>query len=244
MALAVIPARYGSTRFPGKVLHPILGKPMVQHVWERVKEAGVFQRVIIASDSDVVIRRCRQFGADVRRTAIEHSSGTSRVAEVASDLDYKIVVNIQADEPLISPPLLDLLVRRLNGTHWASVSTPIVPIRDTNRLTDHNVVKLVLNRRYEILYFSRAAIPGGFKSVPIPGQTWEHQGVYACRRDAIIAWSQAKPSALEQVEDLEQLRFFYLDMKILGVPSTYISPGVNTPEDVPRVEKIMKENRS
>jgi len=244
MTLAVIPARFESTRFPGKVLHPILGKPMIQHVWERVMHATSFQHVIIATDSDEIQRRCLDFGADVVYTIQKHSSGTSRVAEVASGLDYQIVVNVQADEPLIDPDLLDLLVRRLDETPWASVATPIVPISEESRFLDYNIVKLVSNRNYEILYFSRAAIPSGFKPVPIPGQTWEHQGVYAFRRSALLAWSHGDPSDLEKVEDLEQLRFFDLDLKILGVPSDTVSPGVNTPADLSHVEKLMKEKKS
>jgi len=244
MALAVIPARFESTRFPGKVLYPIHGKPMIQHVWERAQHAKSFRRVIIATDSDRIFQQCREFGADVVLTEREHNSGTSRVAEVAADLDHQIIVNIQADEPLIDPDLLDRLVRHLHETSWASVATPIIPITEEERLLDPNIVKLVMNRRNEILYFSRAAIPGGFHPRPIPGSTWEHQGVYAFRREALIAWSAAESTDLEKVEDLEQLRFFDLGLKILGVPSDKVSPGVNTPGDVAYVEIAMKENRS
>lgn len=241
MALAVIPARYGSTRFPGKVLHSLAGKPMVQWVWERARRATLLEDVIIATDSQAVMEVARGFGACAVMTDPEHLSGTSRVIEAVREHTTDIIVNIQGDEPLVKPGLLDNLVDELRQTPWASISTPAIPITSSERLVDPNVVKLVMNRERRILYFSRAAIPHGFEPTVTPNLSWEHQGIYAFRYEQLMALRDSEPTGLELAESLEQLRFLEADLRIVGVVSTTFAPGVNIPEDVPEVEYLLRE---
>ena len=241
MALGVIPARYGSTRFPGKVLYPLAGKPMIQWVWERVRRSTLMEDVIIATDSQAVMDTVRGFGATAVMTDPTHRTGTSRVLEAVRNITTDIVVNVQGDEPLVQPELLDNLITELRTTPWASIATPAIPITSSRRLADPNVVKLVMNRERKVLYFSRAAIPHGFKAAVVPGLSWEHQGIYAFRYDALMVVGASEPTGLELAESLEQLRFLESDLRIVGVVSATYAPGVNTPEDVPEVEHLLRE---
>jgi 3-deoxy-manno-octulosonate cytidylyltransferase (CMP-KDO synthetase) len=241
VALGVIPARYGSTRFPGKVLYPLAGKPMIQWVWERVRRSALMEDVIIATDSPVVMDIALGFGATAVMTDPAHSTGTSRVIEAVQESTTDIVVNVQGDEPLVQPELLDNLITELRATSWASIATPAIPITSSHRLADPNVVKLVMNRERKVLYFSRAAIPHGFKPTVAPGLSWEHQGIYAFRYEALMSLGNSEPTCLELAESLEQLRFLESGLRIVGVVSTTYAPGVNTPEDVPEVEHLLRE---
>jgi 3-deoxy-manno-octulosonate cytidylyltransferase (CMP-KDO synthetase) len=241
VALAVIPARYGSTRFPGKVLHPLAGKPMIQWVWERARRATLLDDVVIATDSQAVVEVARGFGASAVMTDPKHCTGTSRVIEAVQERTADIVVNIQGDEPLVSPELLDDLIAELRATPWASIATPAIAITSRERLVDPNVVKLVMNRERRILYFSRAPIPHGFEATVTRGVCWEHQGIYAFRYGPLMALRDSNPTGLELAEGLEQLRFIEADLEIVGIVSTTFSPGVNIPEDVPDVEHLLRE---
>jgi 3-deoxy-manno-octulosonate cytidylyltransferase (CMP-KDO synthetase) len=240
MALGVIPARLGSTRFPGKVLHPLAGKPMMQWVWERARQSTAIRDLVIATDSEAVRQAGEAFGARVVMTDARHESGTSRVAEAAGGCPHNIVVNIQADEPLVDPVLLDRLVHALRSTPWAHVATPALTLLDHNRLVNPNVVKLVMAHDHRVLYFSRGAIPHGFSPQPRFGATWEHQGIYAFRRSALEAWISSPPSPLEDAERLEQLRLMDAGMAFIAVIASDPSPGVNTIEDIPLVEQLLR----
>jgi len=240
MALGVIPARYGSTRFPGKVLYPLAGKPMVQWVWERASRASAIDTLVIATDSEQVGECAAGFGARVVMTRADHASGTSRVAEAARGFPHEIVVNIQADEPLVEPDLLNKLVDTLRRTSWADVATPAVALLDDQRLHDPNVVKLVIGLDRRVLFFSRGAIPHGFSPRAREGVTWEHQGIYAFRRPVVERWPSLAPSPLEEAERLEQLRLMDAGYAFIAVIAPRPCPGVNTPDDIPAVEPLLR----
>ncbi len=240
MALGVIPARLESTRFPGKVLHLVAGKPMVQWVWERARRASSLEEVVIATDSDAIERAARSFGARVVRTRSDHPSGSSRVAEAAGSFPHDVVVNIQADEPLVDPLLLDRLIAALGATAWADVATPVVALTEQRRFLDPNVVKVVLARDGRVLFFSRAPLPHGFTPRAAAGTTWEHVGIYAFKRHVLDSWASLPPSALEEAERLEQLRLMDAGYAFVAVQAEHPSPGVNTPEDVPMVESLLR----
>ncbi|MBN1425405.1 3-deoxy-manno-octulosonate cytidylyltransferase [Candidatus Fermentibacteria bacterium] len=241
MALGVIPARFGSSRFPGKVLFPLAGKPMVQWVWERARRAPAIRDLLIATDDERVRDTARGFGAEVVMTRADHPSGTSRVVEAASAFSHDIVLNIQADEPLVNPALLDLLVNALHESPWAHVATPAVALRDDARLANPNVVKLVMAKDRRVLFFSRGSIPCGFHPCARDSVTWEHQGIYAFRRSVLDAWDSLADSPLAEAEELEQLRLMDAGYLFVAVIAPQPSPGVNTPDDIPLVERLLEE---
>lgn len=240
MALGVIPARLGSTRFPGKVLYPLAGKPMIRWVWERARRASSIEEVVIATDAEAVVEAARSFGASVVLTRADHESGTSRVAEVARERSHEIIVNIQGDEPLVDPMLLDRLVDALHTAAWADVATPAVPLSDDRRLADPNVVKLVMNHERRVLYFSRGPLPHGFAPRARVGLTWEHQGIYVFRRRVLEAYASLPASILEEAEKLEQLRLMEAGYAIVAVVAEEASFGVNTVDDIPAVEQLLR----
>jgi 3-deoxy-manno-octulosonate cytidylyltransferase (CMP-KDO synthetase) len=214
---------------------------MIQWVWERAQHATLLEDVLIATDSQAVMDVALGFGARAVMTDVAHLTGTSRVIEAVEELSTDIVVNIQGDEPLVEASLVDRLIAELRDTPWASISTPAIPITSSARFTDPNVVKLVMNRERRVLYFSRAPIPHGFDPVVAPSLCWEHQGIYAFRHEALLMMRNSIPTGLESAESLEQLRFLEADLQILGVVSSTFAPGVNTRDDVPQVEHLLRE---
>jgi 3-deoxy-manno-octulosonate cytidylyltransferase (CMP-KDO synthetase) len=235
--LAVIPARHASTRFPGKPLAPIAGKPMVQHVCERVREAKTVGQVIVAADDERVLSAVRDFGGEAMMTRSDHRSGTERVAEVASHREAAVYVNVQGDEPLMDPAAIDAAVEALLADPAVQVATLCAPIRDPAEIMNPNVVKVVLDFQGDALYFSRAPIPwvrdaaGG-----VPVRYWKHIGLYAFRREALLEYPTLPPGDLERVEQLEQLRLLENGFKVRVVECDYDSVAVDVPEDVARVE--------
>ena len=234
--LGVIPARFGSTRFPGKVLAQIAAKTMLQHVYERASLSTYLTSVIIATDDDRICTVARDFGARVRMTRSDHLSGTDRVAEVASAEDVEIVVNIQGDEPLISPAAIDAAILPLVHEPDLVMGTLKKRIEDPREITDPNVVKVVTNRAGEAVYFSRCAIP--FAREP-SGRTpyFKHIGLYVYRRDFLLAYPALPVGPLEAAERLEQLRALENGFSIRVVETEYESLGVDTPQDLERVSK-------
>ncbi|MGQ0553067.1 MAG: 3-deoxy-manno-octulosonate cytidylyltransferase [Planctomycetota bacterium] len=230
-AAAVIPARLASTRLPGKPLLDRTGKPLIQHVWEQVRQARRLDPVIIATDDERIARAARSFGADVVLTDPSHPSGSDRVAEVARGLKDEFLVNVQGDEPEIDPGDLDRLVERLvgGGEDLVTLARPL-GAGDRAEFLDPHVVKLVLDDRGRALYFSRAPIPHGAD----PAGALVHQGVYGWRRAALLRFAAAPPAALERLERLEQLRALALGMSIGVVLSAHRSLGIDTPEDYAR----------
>ncbi len=245
----VIPARFASTRLPGKPLLDIAGKPMLQHVYERACESAA-TNVIIATDDTRIVDAAEGFGAEVMMTSIEHRSGSERAAEVVERRQLPtehIVVNLQGDEPLMPPALLDQVASNLATNDDASMATLCEQLETDAQLFDPNVVKVVLDYRGYALYFSRAPLPWDreeFIKNPrqLPDKTvyLRHVGVYAYRADFLQNYPKLTPCALEKAESLEQLRALYHGYRIhVAEAQEGPGPGVDTPEDLERVRSLM-----
>jgi 3-deoxy-manno-octulosonate cytidylyltransferase (CMP-KDO synthetase) len=245
----VIPARYASTRLPGKPLADIGGHPMIEHVWRRAVESGA-EQVVVATDDARVEATARRFGAEVCITRPDHQSGTDRIAEVADRYgwpDAAIVVNLQGDEPTMPPGLLRQVAGALAAHPGASIATLAVAIRDRDELFDPNVVKVVADRHGHALYFSRAPIPwhrGSFPShegeLPAGTEFWRHLGIYAYRAGFLRRFVTWEPAGIERCEALEQLRALWEGERIqVGLASEAPGAGVDTPEDLERVRRLL-----
>jgi 3-deoxy-manno-octulosonate cytidylyltransferase (CMP-KDO synthetase) len=237
--LGVIPARYASSRFPGKVLARVDSRTMLECVFERVSMARYLGSVIIATDDAGIYQEARRFGARVMMTREDHVSGTDRVAEVASAFeDVELVVNIQGDEPLIDPNAIDAAILPLLEERAIPMGTLKKKIEDPREISDPNVVKVVTDRFENAIYFSRSTIPcardaGSFTH-------FKHIGLYVYRRDFLLRYSTLPPGLLEQAERLEQLRARENGFKIRVVETDYESFGVDTPEDLERVQQLIR----
>ena len=244
--IGVIPARLSSTRFPGKVLAPIGGKPLVQWVVERVRQAKRLDDVIVATDSAVVQHFCDDQQIRCVMTRDDHQSGTDRVAEVAGTQEADFLLNIQGDEPLICPDLIDELVARLvdPDSPWDMV-TAATPLRELRELEDPSVVKVVLDRNGAALYFSRAPIPHFRDLVPSDalevGLHYRHLGIYGFCRHFLDRFVAAPASPLEKAEKLEQLRALHIGGRIHVSLTDVTGPGVDHPEDVARAETALQD---
>lgn len=239
----VIPARYASTRLPAKPLQDIVGKPMIQRVYEQACKANA-QRVVVATDHAEIESVCRGFGAEVILTSVHHPTGTDRIQEVAVKLglrDDEVVVNVQGDEPLLPPSLIEQVAQLLAQNPAAAIATLCEPIEDETLVFNPNVVKVVTTQEGKALYFSRATIPwsrDGFNQTPkqIPAAYFRHIGMYAYRVGFLHQYVNWSPCPLEQIEALEQLRALYYGAVIQVAQATEIPPGgVDTPEDLERV---------
>ena len=235
--LGVIPARYLSSRFPGKALVSIAGKMMLQHVWERALMAKYVSDVVIATDDERIRKACEMFGARVVMTRNDHVSGTDRVAEAASASNAEIVVNIQGDEPLIDPAAIDAAVLGLLDQDDVPMGTLKKQIERPDDIVDPNVVKVVTDAQGNAIYFSRSAIPY-IRDTENALPYFKHIGLYVYRRDFLLSYSSLPVGPLEKVEKLEQLRALENGFKIRVVDTDYDSLGVDTPEDWRRVEEI------
>ncbi|MEM7409012.1 MAG: 3-deoxy-manno-octulosonate cytidylyltransferase [Myxococcota bacterium] len=239
-AVGVIPSRYGASRFPGKPLAPIAGRPMIQRVWEGARTAKRLSRVVIATDDARIADACRAFGADVVMTRDDHPSGTDRIAEVARQLETDLVINVQGDEPLIEGFVIDAAVEALERAPDAPMAT-VVHALDPAFRDDPNRVKVVLDGQGRALYFSRNAIPHVRAGQPDP-TLWQHVGLYAYRRDFLLAYADLPPTPAERAEGLEQLRALENGHAIqCAVVEGWESVAVDVPEDVPRVEARLAE---
>ncbi|MBU0503398.1 MAG: 3-deoxy-manno-octulosonate cytidylyltransferase [Candidatus Omnitrophota bacterium] len=239
--IGVIPARYSSTRFAGKVLADILGKPMLQHVWERSKKSLLLDDLIIACDEDKVAEKAREFGAKVVMTSKGHVCGTDRIAEVVNPLDVKVIINIQADEPLIHPSMIDSVAQALLGNKSISMATLMKKIESHELIKDPNIVKVVVDMNNFALYFSRAAIPfrAANSDIALPAY-YKHIGLYGYTKDFLFIYKNLAPSNLERIEKLEQLRVLEEGYRIKVIETKYDSIGVDTPEDLEKVEEYLK----
>lgn len=237
--VGIIPARWGSTRFPGKPLHPVAGKPLLQHVWERCRRAKKLDHVIVATDDFRIAKAAFDWGAEVALTSVHHSSGTDRIAEVAAKAkQFSHIVNIQGDEPMIDPRLIDRLVRELQRDRKLEMITAAHPFNDPREATSPHQVKTVLNRKGEALYFSRAAIPFA-RDMSAPPRYFRHQGIYGYTRALLLRFAGWKSSPLERAESLEQLRALENGVRIKVVITGSGSPGVDTPEDARMIERLL-----
>jgi len=239
----VIPARWGSTRFPGKCLHPKAGKPLVQHVWERSLQAKGISYVLIATDDDRIAKAALNFGADVVMTSPDHPSGTDRIAEVAGRLkEATHFINVQGDEPMIDPLLISSLAKTLKCNPKIGMITAATPFTDPKEADDPNCVKVVLRPDGDALYFSRSRIPchrdAQDKKTRIAPLL--HLGIYGYRKDILRKLVRFTPSPLEQCEKLEQLRALEHGIPIRVVLTSHRGVGVDTPGDAIRVEKLLR----
>lgn len=237
--LGVIPARFASSRYPGKVLASVDSRTMIEHVFERVSMARYLTSVIIATDDQRVHAEARRIGARVNMTRSDHLSGTDRVAEVASAFeDYELVVNIQADEPLIDPNAIDAAVLPLLEEPSIPMGTLKKRIEDPREITDPNVVKVVTDRFENAIYFSRATIP--FQRDTGGLMLYKHIGLYVYRRTFLLRYSEMPVGPLEKAEKLEQLRALENGFSIRVVETDYESFGVDTPDDMERVRRMFR----
>ena len=236
--LGVIPARFTSTRFPGKVLAPLAGKPMVQHVHERAKLSRYLDDVIVATDDDRVAAAVRKFGGRVRMTSPDHPSGTDRLAEVASAESASVYVNIQGDEPLIDPEAIDAAILSVLHEDSVLMGTLKKKISDAADITNPNVVKVVTNFQNEAVYFSRCPIPFQRDGQSDSGLYFKHVGLYVYRREFLLEYPNLRIGPLEEAERLEQLRALENGYRIQVVETDYESMGVDTPEDLERVNHL------
>lgn len=242
--VGVIPSRWGSTRFPGKSLHPICGKPLVQWVVEAVQRSRLLDEVIVATDDRRIADAVSGF-VRVVMTRSDHPSGTDRVAEAARVEDGDIVVNIQGDEPLIDPALVDALAARLRDDAGWAMATAACPIRTMRDLEARTVVKVVLARDGGALYFSRLPIPCRRDGEPdlASGLYLRHLGIYAYRGAFLKRLVSEPPCAMEKAESLEQLRALYVGGRIAVIRTEELGVGVDTPGDVPAVEALLAERQ-
>ena len=244
-ALVVIPARYASVRFPGKPLAKLAGKPMIQHVYEGASRARSTAETVVATDDPRIAEAVQQFGGTVVMTSPTAKSGTDRVAEVARQRNAQVVVNVQGDEPLVQPGMIDQLVEfleRHGAVPMASLMTRFKPSDDPN---SPNVVKVVTDQDGFALYFSRAPIPHdrGSASGGDATRCWKHLGLYGYQRHFLLQFPSLEPTPLERLEQLEQLRALEHGYRIKLLETAHDSIGVDTPDDLARVEQLMAAQR-
>ncbi|MFA6355717.1 MAG: 3-deoxy-manno-octulosonate cytidylyltransferase [Candidatus Omnitrophota bacterium] len=236
-AIGVIPARYGSTRFEGKVLADLLGKPVIQHVWENAMRASTLDDLVVATDDVRILEAVRAFGGKAVMTAKEHRTGTDRLREVANPIDAKVVVNIQADEPLLHPSMIDDVVTPLLHNRELTITTLKKKITDPEDLRNPNVVKVVTDKNGYALYFSRSAIP--FPRFHENVVFYKHIGLYAFTKDFLFTFTTLPTSALEGAEGLEQLRVLENGYRIKVVETQFDTIGIDTPEDLERAREAL-----
>jgi 3-deoxy-manno-octulosonate cytidylyltransferase (CMP-KDO synthetase) len=239
--VAVIPARYASTRFPGKALADIAGRPMIEHVYRRAAAARNVDAVLVATDDQRIADAVTKFGGDVRLTKSTHATGTDRIAEVAEALDCDLVVNLQGDEPLIEPAAIDEAIEPFRHDAALNMTSLCRRFGPADDVRDPHIVKVVTNRFGDALYFSRAPVPHvrdttGRSDAPAP---LKHIGLYVQRREFLLKIASLEPTPLERAEALEQLRTLEHGFSIRMVETTHDSIGVDTHEDLERVRRLL-----
>lgn len=238
--VGVIPARYSSVRLEGKPLAEIGGKPMIQHVYERAGRSKLLSDLLVATDDERIHQAVLAFGGQSRMTAREHPSGTDRIAEVAEALDAEVVVNIQGDEPFISPKVIDQLVQPFTVDPELEISTLARVIEEEAALSDPNVVKVVFDHLGRAMYFSRSLIP--YPRRAEEHRAYEHIGLYAYRKSFLVEYARMPPSPLERTEALEQLRALENGRTIrVVVTEHHHGLSVDTPEDLARARELFEE---
>jgi 3-deoxy-manno-octulosonate cytidylyltransferase (CMP-KDO synthetase) len=249
--IAVIPARYSSTRFPGKALVDIKGKPMIQWVYERTTRSKLIDRVIVATDDERILRAVQSFGGEALMTSPHHASGTDRIAEVITSLDCALVVNVQGDEPLIQPAMIDEVISPLVHDVSIPMGTLCRKIEDQDEVFDPNVVKVVFDINKFALYFSRAPIPWDRDSwvnidsrqahaIDVP--LYKHIGIYVYRKNFLLQYAHMPQTTLEVVEKLEQLRAVESGYRIKTIITEYDSFGVDIPDDLGKILSRIEES--
>lgn len=244
-AIGVIPARFESSRFPGKVLANLLDRPLIQYVYEEALRASKLEDLLIATDDERILKAAEGFGARAVMTAKEHKSGTDRLREVVGSIDAQIVVNIQADEPLIHFSMIDALVDCLSENPEIPMATLIHRIENIHDLQDPNVVKVVKDKNNFALYFSRSLIPHSRSAALLSRSLflYKHLGLYGYTKDFLYTFTNLPVKELERSEKLEQLRALEHGYRIKVIESSFNTIGVDTPEDLEKVKQRMMENR-
>lgn len=239
--IGIIPVRFASIRFPGKPLADIYGKPMIQWVYEQAQKSKTLEQVIVATDDERIYEAVCGFGGCVLMTSNDHACGTSRVAEVAEGLSAEIIINIQGDEPLIEPDMIDQVVREMQADPDVYMATLKKRITNKNDVNNPHVVKVVTDKAGFALYFSRAGIPQKAEGrVNLPDPCWyKHIGLYGYRREFLLQIDKLPYSSLEIIESLEQLRILENGYKIKVIETEYDTIGVDTPEDLIKVAGIV-----
>ncbi len=245
--IGIIPARFGSMRFEGKLLADLCGKPVVQHTWENAKKSKSLEDLIIATDDKRVYNVCKGFGAKAIYTSKAHKSGSDRLTEVVSDIDTKIVVNIQADEPFIHPSMIDDVVSPVLKDKDTQMATLCHKIRNEREVLDPNVVKVVFDRKGFALYFSRVPIPYDRRLNESTSQRapkyYKHIGLYAYTKDFLFTFKSLPQSPLEKIEKLEQLRVIENGYKIKVIETMHDTVGIDTPEDLVKATELIKGSK-
>lgn len=236
-AIGIIPARYYSTRFEGKVLKDLLGKSVIRHVWENAKRALTLNDLIVATDDERIFSEVEEFGGKAVLTAKEHKTGTDRLREVVNPIDVEVVVNIQADEPLLHPSMIDDIVRPLLEDKLLSMTTLRKKITDPEDLKNPNVVKVVCDKNGYALYFSRSAIP--YPYLKDATAFYKHIGLYAMTKDFLFTFTNLPSSTLEDIERLEQLRVLENGYRIKVAETQFDTIGIDTPEDLERAREVL-----
>ena len=244
-AIGVIPSRWGSTRFPGKSLAPVGGKPLLAWVVERARQARRLAEILVATDDARIAAAAESFGVAVALTSPDHPSGTDRIAEAIRGRDADVVVNVQGDEPLIDPALIDRVAGTLlDAADW-DMATAAAPIRSAEELHNSDVVKVVRARDGRALYFSRSVIPhvrgAPAGHPPVPGEHFRHIGIYGYRRAFLERLVQEPPCALENLEKLEQLRALSIGCRMAVLDGEAFGIGVDSPADVPKAEALLRQ---
>ena len=239
--VCVIPARYSSTRLPGKPLADIAGKPMIQHVYERAVLAERPRQVIVATDHQLVYETVKSFGGQVILTSPDHLTGTDRLAEVADQLpDVDLIINVQGDEPLIPPAIIDQLAAAFDGQQDLQMATLMTEMDETEYHSS-GTVKVVTDLQGYALYFSRSIVPFPRNDTGVP--IYKHIGIYAYRRDFLLTYAKLRPTPLEMTESLEQLRALEHGYRIKVLKTNFKSIGVDTPEDLEKVNRLLTNKK-
>lgn len=236
--IGVIPARYASSRFPGKPLIDLNGKTMIQRVYEGASKSALLSEVIVATDDDRIFAEVERFGGKVVMTSENHRTGTDRCGEVASQLEADVIINIQGDEPLIDFRQLDQLLKAFEDESVQIATLGIADVSEEDK-ANPNRIKLVLNHQNDALYFSRSSIPNEHHSKPEDKENFpffRHIGVYAYRRNTLLELVKLEPTNLEKIESLEQLRWMYYGYSIRVVETDIETPNIDVPEDVEKVK--------
>jgi 3-deoxy-manno-octulosonate cytidylyltransferase (CMP-KDO synthetase) len=235
-AVAIIPARFQSTRLPGKALADIAGRPMIEHVYRRAASAASVSRVIVATDDRRIADAVEAFGGEARMTSASHESGTDRLAEVAASIECDLIVNVQGDEPMLASGVIDDAVAPFAAHPELEMSTLVRKIMDPAEMANPNVTKAVLDEQGFAMYFSRAPIPYERSA---HADAWAHIGLYVYRRDVLLRFAALPHTALERAEALEQLRALAYGIRIKAVKTAYQTIGVDTPDDLDRVRALL-----